>query len=129
MSDVFVNLGDIYLLDTPPNGPHFCIPIARTSQRKYLFVSLSTRRRKSDTSCVLIPGEGVPDLIVNESIIQYQFARELDFQGLGRLSIGKSPIVKASCSPELLMRIQQGGLVSKQLRNGLKKLLRDFLNQ
>lgn len=128
MFDVPVNLGDIYFLDTPPNGPHYCIPIAITSSRKYLFVSVSTRRRKSDISCILTPGEGVPECIQNESIIQYKFAREMEIQELCLLSSGGSPVVQDSCSPELLARIQQGGLESKQLKHRLKKLLKEFLN-
>lgn len=128
MSDVSITLGDIYFLDTPRNGPHYCIPIAKNSERKYLFVSVSTRRKKSDTSCILTPGPGVPDLIEHESIIQYKYAREIDIDGLCSLSPGNLPDVKDSCSPELLQRIQQGGLNSKQLKHRLKNLLRDFLN-
>lgn len=129
MSDISVNLGDIYFLHTPPNGSHYSIPIAKTSQRKYLFVSVSTRRKKSDTSCILTPGHEIPGLIQDESIIQYKYAREMDINDLCSLSPGGIPDVKDSCSSELLERIQQGGLESKQLKHCLKNLLRNFLNQ
>ena len=92
-------------------------------------MSVSTLRRKSDTSCILIPGEDLPGVIVTESIIQYKFAREMEIQELCLLSLGGSPVIQDSCSPELLVRIQQSGLESKQLKHRLKKLLREFLNQ
>ena len=31
MSSVPINIGDVFLIDTPPNGQHFYIAIAKTS--------------------------------------------------------------------------------------------------
>lgn len=127
MSSITINLGDAFLIDTPPNGEHLYIAIAQTSRSRYLFVNVTTRRDKSETACVLLPGSGVPSFITRESIVAYRFAREMDATELsGLITIG-SPIPKGSCSMAILTQIQQGGLVSKQLKNRHKAALKAFL--
>ncbi|NDJ20386.1 hypothetical protein GS682_01730 [Nostoc sp. B(2019)] len=127
MASITINLGDAFLLDTPPNSQHLYIAIAQTSGKDYLFVNITTRRPNSETACVLLPGLDVPSFIVRESVIAYQFAREMDATELaGLISIG-SPIPKGSCSMAVLTQIQQGGLVSKRLKNRYKTALKAFL--
>lgn len=128
MANIVINLGDAFLIDTPPNGQHLYIAIAETSQNNFLFVNLTTRRRTSETACILFPGPNVPSFIVRESVIAYQFAREMDATQLANLITPGSPIPKGSCSASALERIQQGGLVSKRLRNSYKNALRAFLS-
>jgi hypothetical protein len=41
MSSISINIGDVFLIDTPPNGQHFYVAIAKTSGNKYLFVNLT----------------------------------------------------------------------------------------
>ena len=48
MTGINVNLGDAFLLETPPNDQHLYIAIAKTSAEKYLFVNVTTRRAKSE---------------------------------------------------------------------------------
>lgn len=127
MSSITINLGDAFLIDTPPNGEHLYIAIAQTSESSYLFVNITTRRDSSETACVLLPGSGIPSFIVRESVVAYRFAREMDATELaGLITIG-SPIPKGTCSMDVLTRIQQGGLVSKQLRNKYKTALKAVL--
>ena len=38
MTNISINLGDALLIDTPPNGQHLYIAIAKTWNNKYLFV-------------------------------------------------------------------------------------------
>jgi hypothetical protein len=73
MASITINLGDAFLLDTPPNNQHLYIAIAQTSESNYLFVNVTTRRPNSEATCVLIPGVGVPSFVVRESVIAYQF--------------------------------------------------------
>lgn len=127
MASIIINLGDAFLLDTPPNSEHLYIAIAKTSGDKYLFVNVTSRRPKSETACILLPGLGVPRFIVRESVIAYQFAREMDATELAKLITIGSPIPKGSCSVTVLEQIQQGGLVSKRLKKKYKKSLRTFL--
>ncbi|RUT01084.1 hypothetical protein DSM106972_070900 [Dulcicalothrix desertica PCC 7102] len=69
----------------------------------------------------------MPDFIVRESVIAYQFAREMDARELATLIMPGSPIPKGSCSTTILSQIQQGGLVSKRLKNKYKIALQSFL--
>lgn len=127
MASVAINLGDAFLIDTPPNGEHLYIAIAQTSESKYLFVNVTTRRSSSEATCVLVPGAGVPGFIVRESVIAYQFAREMDGVELAGLITPGSPIPKGVCSATVLAQIQQGGLASTRLRNKYKTALKAFL--
>lgn len=127
MSSISINLGDTFLLDTPPNGEHLYIAIAPIFDDKYLFVNVTTRKTSSETACIITPGTEVPNFIVRESVIAYQFAREMDVTTLISLICVGSPIPKGSCSPLVLSQIQQGGLVSKRLKNKYKLILQTFL--
>ncbi|WP_375513424.1 hypothetical protein [uncultured Nostoc sp.] len=115
------------MLDTPPNSEHLYIAIAQTSESNYLFVNVTTRRPNSETSCVLLPGSGIPSFIVHESVIAYQFAREMDATQLALLITIGSPIPKGTCLMAVITQIQQGGLVSKRLKNRYKTALKAFL--
>jgi hypothetical protein len=127
MASITINLGDAFLLDTPPNGEHLYIAIAQTSENNYLFVNVTTRRNNSEASCILMPGSDVPSFIIRESVVAYQFAREMDAIELASLITVGSPIPKGSCSATILERIQQGGLASKRLKNRYKTALKAFL--
>jgi hypothetical protein len=127
MASIILNLGDAFLLDTPPNGEHLYIAIAQTSESHYLFVNVTSRRSTSEAACVLLPGSGVPSFIVRESVIAYQFAREMNVAELAGLITAGSPIPKGFCSVAVLAQIQQGGLVSKRLKNRYKTALKAFL--
>jgi hypothetical protein len=127
MTSLTINLGDAFLIDTPPNGEHLYIAIAQTSGSRYLFVNVTTRRDGSETACILLPGPGLPGFIVRESVVAYRFAREIDAAELARLIAVGSPIPKGTCSMAVLAQIQQGGLVSKQLKNRYKAALKAFL--
>ncbi len=127
MTSITINLGDAFLINTPPNGEHLYIAIAQTSENNYLFVNVTTRRTTSEISCILTPGSDVPNFIVRESIVAYQFAREMNATDLANLITVGSPIPKGSCSATVLEKIQQGGLASKRLSNKYKNALKAFL--
>jgi hypothetical protein len=127
MTNISINLGDAFLINTPPKGEHLYIAIAKTSENCYLFVNVTSRRRNSEDSCILMPGSDVPNFIVRESVIAYQYAREMDAIELASLITVGSPIPKGSCSAITLERIQKGGLASKRLMNKYKTALKTFL--
>lgn len=127
MTNIITNLGDAFLINTPPNGQHLYIAIAQTTENDYLFVNVTTRRNNSDTSCVLLPGSQVTSFIFHESVIAYQFAREMNVIELASLITPGSPIPKGACSSVVLRKIQQGGLVSKRLKKRYKTALKAFL--
>lgn len=127
MASIIINLGDAFLINTLPSGEHRYIAIAPTSKDKYLFVNVTSRRTNSETVCILLPGLDVPNFIVRESVIAYQYAREMNAATLTRLITPGSSIPKDTCSPTVLAQIQQGGLVSKRLKNKYKTVLKAFL--
>jgi hypothetical protein len=120
MADISVNLGDAFLLTTPPNGMHLYIAIAQISEKVYLFVNATTLRENSETACVLTPGVGIPDFISHESVIVYKYAREIDITLLAE----ENCIWKGCCSEAVLIQLQKGGLVSKRLKNKYKIVLK-----
>ena len=63
MASIIINLGDAFLLDTPPNSEHLYIAIAQTSESSYLFVNVTSRRPNSEDACILLPGSGLPSFI------------------------------------------------------------------
>ncbi|GAA6614561.1 hypothetical protein [Scytonema sp. NUACC26] len=74
MTNFCVNLGDAFLLETPPNGMHLYIAIALIDEDSdtYLFVNITSLRPNSDTSCILKPGAGVPKFILYDSAVAYE---------------------------------------------------------
>jgi hypothetical protein len=127
MASITINLGDAFLLDTPPNKQHLYIAIAQTSDSHYLFVNITSRRSNSETTCILQPGSDVPSFVVCESVVAYQYAREVNAIELASLITPRSPIPKGACSQAILYQIQQGGLASKRLKKRYKADLKKAL--
>ncbi|NJL88833.1 MAG: hypothetical protein HC916_02775 [Coleofasciculaceae cyanobacterium SM2_1_6] len=128
MTSINIQLGDAFLLETPPNYQHLYIAIAKTSDTNYLFVNLTKRRDNSEATCILQPNTaGMPSYVKAESVIAYQFARELDASQLA-LDICEGSRIPKCCFPaDILLKIQQGGIASKRLPKIYKKALKRFL--
>lgn len=128
MTSININLGDAFLIETPPNDKHLYIAIAPIPNNKYLFVNLTTRRARSEIACILTPSmAGVPSFITSESVIAYQFAREMDSTLLARDICQGSRTPYCQFPANILSKIQQGGLVSRRLENRYQDALRSFL--
>jgi hypothetical protein len=128
MTSININLGDAFLLETPPNGQHLYIAIAPTTDNKYLFVNLTTRKSRSETACILQPNTtGMPSYIKVESAIAYQYAREMDARQLDLEICVGSRIPKCTFPLDILSQIQQGGVFSNRIELRHKRVLRQFL--
>jgi len=128
MTSININVGDAFLLETPPNGQHLYIAIASTTNNKYLFVNLTTRRSRSETACILQPNTaGMPSYVKAESVIAYEFAREIDANQLAIEICEGSRIPKCTFPPHILDKIQQGGEASKRIEPRHKRALKQFL--
>ncbi|MBC6417930.1 MAG: hypothetical protein GDA44_03630 [Prochloron sp. SP5CPC1] len=127
MGLITINLGDAFLKYTSPQCQHLCIAIAQISQRNYLFVTVTTKKKGSETTCILSPGADVPNFIIHESVVAYRFAFKINTKELTKLIKAGSLIPQSSCSATILERIQQGGLVSPRLKNKYKAALKAFL--
>jgi hypothetical protein len=129
MTNINIKIGDAYLLETPPNVPHLFITIAPTSNNKYLFVNLTTRKEWSDTTCILQPNTiGMPSYVRSDSVIAYQRAREMDARELNLEVCVGSRVPKCTFPPDILDKIQKGGLASNRIEPRFKRALKRFLN-
>ena len=109
-----MNIGDAFLLPTPPNGNHLFFAIATTADNKYLCVNAtSLKSTTSDTACILKPGAGVPSFIVHDSAIVYRRARVISPNVISRLIASGQCIYQDCCSEEIVKQIQQGGFSVK----------------
>ncbi len=121
-----LNVGDVFLLTTPPNDKHLFVIIAPTQNGKYLCVNVTSKRDNSDTSCILQQGDH--PFVRHDSVIAYRKAREVD------AAVIQNQIDRGNCqqyqpfSSKVLNRIQQGGLSSTRLKNKYKNYLNSFLN-
>lgn len=128
MTSINIEIGDAFLLVTPPNVPHLFIAIAPTSNNKYLFVNLTTRKDWSDTTCILQPNTtGMPSYVKKESVIAYQEAREMDAHELYLKICEGSRIPKCTFPPDILDTVQKGFLASNRVAPIHKRALKRFL--
>ncbi len=116
MASININLGDAFLVETPPNGQHLYMAIAPPTNPKYLFVNLTTCKTGSETTCILQPKTtGMPSYVKAESAIAYQYAREMDARQLDLEICVGSRIPKCTFPLDILGKIQQGGIASKRI--------------
>ncbi|MEO1802297.1 MAG: hypothetical protein AAFR62_18075, partial [Cyanobacteria bacterium J06629_2] len=97
---------------------------AEISNSKYLFVSVITRKPKSESACVLQPSPQSPSFIIKESVIDYRYVREMNVKQLSVITNANG--FRECCCPEILKKIQQGGIESKRLKNKYKNILKKY---
>jgi hypothetical protein len=122
-----IELGDAFLIDTPPNDRHLYIVIAFVSENNYLLVNTTTSNKQidPDKDCVINPGEGIPDFIDRQSTIAYAYAREIRKNQINKIiregqcqHCGRFPV-------DEVYKIQERGAFS----TSLAKKYRNFLTQ
>jgi hypothetical protein len=124
-----IDLGDVYLIDSPPNGNHFYVAMMRLNNGSYLFVNYSTVQDftpDEELHFTISPSSTLP-FINRESYFVYSRVREISESKLDEMK--KSSCMcdkKGAFSPSILKKIQLAGLVSKSLKNKYKKQLRDL---
>lgn len=121
-----LNIGDAFLLSTPPNDKHLFVVIAPTQNGKYLCVNVTSKRNNSDISCVLQQSDH--PFIKHDSVINYKKAREVEPAVIQNQISRGNCIQYQSVSSSVLKRIQEGGIISKKLKNKYKNYLNSLLN-
>ncbi|MBW1649958.1 MAG: hypothetical protein JRJ44_04675 [Deltaproteobacteria bacterium] len=122
-----LNVGNAFLLATPPNDKYLFIIIAPTENGKFFCVNLTSKRNNSDTSCILQKEDHT--FIKHDSVINYKDAREIN------PLIIKQLILKGDCklykpvSQEALNKIQDRGITSTRLKNKYKNFLSLFIDK
>jgi len=115
-----LEIGDAFLIATPPNLEHLYIAIALLPNGKHLLVNLSTSI--SDRSCVLNPDPMIP-FINRESYVAYRYAREYSVTEINELINMSICQIKPKFPDTVIMQIQQGGCRSTQLAKKYKQVL------
>ncbi len=122
-----VKLGDAFLMDTP-KGMHLFIAILPLTDTKYLFVNTTKQKPNSDLSCIIKPGAGVPDFIIQESIIYYGKPREIETVTIFNQIEIYQCVPKGRFSPNILYKIQLGATKSDNMPIGYQNLVKNYLN-
>jgi len=118
-----LNIGDTFLLATPPNDMHLFIVIASFQHGNYLCVNITTLRHNSDTSCILQSGDH--PFIKHDSVINYKGAQELNPLEIPNLTKNGKFYKRTAISSTILKKIQYGGINSKRLKKKFKKVLKE----
>lgn len=126
MEKLKVELGSVFWISIS-KIPHFYIVIAQIADDVFLLVNLTTRKPNLEATCILTPSRQLPDFIQQESVINYRQAIEMSRSGLQRMILAGTCSAKGKIDPEILLRVQAGGLVSQFLKNRYKDLLKQLL--
>ena len=122
-----MEVGHCYLITTPPNGKHWFVVAFPISESRYLLLPFTTRRPKSDLSCVIEPGAHALEFIEHSSVIGYRDAIELTTFAF------EDATKRGHCTPagqvkkSTLEHILRSGLASKFLKNKWKTVIREIL--
>lgn len=102
---------------------YFSLTATRMPDDPVLLVNATTRRSTSDVTCVLRPG--VHPRIKNESVIEYGRSIVCRARDLLELPSTWPDLYQRveDAAPELLRRIQEGGLKSRRLADKHRQLL------
>jgi hypothetical protein len=118
-----VSPGDTFVLILPEGADHLWVVCSPPNpDGRHVVFNLSKLRPRSDTACVIQPGEH--PYVTVPSVVAYRYGRcwspkDEDF-------VRHYP--KPSVSPELLLRIQRGALASTATPGYLKKAIHRILN-
>jgi mRNA-degrading endonuclease toxin of MazEF toxin-antitoxin module len=114
-----LNLGDTFLTgDAEDDTLHLWIILTPPSEGEVVTVSVTTRRRKSETLVQLHPGDH--PFLVHESVIAYAYARIRTVEEIEAAIATGSAKLREPLSPELLKRICNGLIDSDFTPNGIR---------
>jgi hypothetical protein len=122
-----LGLGDTFLLaksDRASSLEHLWIVLTEPSlaDGNAVCVSVSTQRSGSEATVVLRPGEH--PFLKHDSVIFYKDARVIDLVLVQQALESRLGYRHAKCSENLLRRVQDGLLASKQPSNDIKEFCR-----
>lgn len=122
-----MELGECFLINTPPKGKHIFVVTVLLSPGRYLFLPFTSQSQYSDPSCVIHPGKESPSFIGHETAIDYSKAKDLYEIKIIEL-IDSGQCLKRERIPEKLHRkILESGLKSKRLKRKYQKSIRSYL--
>jgi hypothetical protein len=114
--------GMTFQFDDRAGDDHLYVVVSSPSHPEVVIVSLTTKRRFTDTSCEL--GVGDHPFIQHASCIAYEFAETISTETLQRKIDDHSIRVRDPMSLEIIGRILDGAERTRNLPNRCSALLR-----
>jgi len=113
-----LNEGDTFLTADEDEEFHLWIVITSPAEGEVVTVSVTTRRKKSETLVLLKPGEH--PFIVHDSVVAYSYARIRAVDDIETAFLNGTAKRREPVSPELLARVKAGLLDSDFTPNGVR---------
>jgi len=120
-----LNCGDtFYAGDTEDDEPHLSVIITPPSEGEVVTVTVTTRRRKSETLVRLKVGDH--PFIKHESVISFFYSRIRSVDDIESAIQSGTATLREPVTPELLKRIRRGLLDSDFTPNGVRHFYRSL---
>src|ERR1039458_10137898 len=122
-----LNLGDTFLTgDEQDDTLHLWIILTPPSEGEVVTVSVTTKRRRSETLVQLHPGDH--PFIVHDSVIAYSYARIRTVEEIEIAVASGAARLRESVSQELLKRVCDGLIESDFTPNGIRDFYKSLQN-
>jgi mRNA-degrading endonuclease toxin of MazEF toxin-antitoxin module len=121
-----VNCGDTFLTGDEDDDYHLWIVITPPFEDEVVTVSVTTRRKRSETLVVLQAGDH--PFLRHESVIPYAFARVRNISDIAAAIANDTARKRETASNALLKRAQAGLLESDFTPNGVKSFFKEVMN-
>ena len=120
--------GDTFLIEDE-DGPecHLWIVITPPSEGEVVIVSVTTKRKKSETLTVLKKGDH--PFIEHESVIAYRHSKVVTVESIEVAIRNGTAKRHEAVSPQLLKRVKTGLLESDFTENGVRSLYKAFTGE
>jgi hypothetical protein len=123
-----LNLGDTFLTgDEQDDTLHLWIILTPPSEGEVVTVSVTTKRRRSETLVQLHPGDH--PFIVHDSVIAYSYARIRTVEEIEVAVASGAAKLREPVSPELLRRVCNGLIDSDFTPNGIRHFYKSIQNE
>jgi len=121
-----LNQGDTFLTgDEQDDTLHLWIILTPPSEGEVVTVSVTTKRRRSETLVQLHAGDH--PFIVHDSVIAYGYARIRTVEEIERAIATGAAKLREPVTPELLARVRNGLLDSDFTPNGIRHFYRTVM--
>jgi len=121
-----LNCGDTFLTgDEEDQDLHLWIIISPPSEGEVVTVSVTTKRKRSESLVVLRPGDH--PFIAHDSVIAYSYSRVRPVDDIETALLNGTAKKREPVSEQLLKRVQAGLLDSDFTPNGVRHFFREVM--
>lgn len=123
-----LNCGDTFLTgEEEDQSLHLWIIITPPTEGEVVTVSVTTKRKHSETLVVLRPGEH--SFIAHDSVIAYSYAKIRTVEEIESALLNGTAKKREPVSEQLLKRVQGGLLDSDFTPNGVRQFFREVMRE